>query len=820
MKAKTKVLALVMMLTFALTLCPISGFAAGTVDGLIIDDVTGCQVATAITTDLSLPAGYTWSSSDDSIIAIGAEADGVIPATVTRKNGVDQPVTLTASDGATTKDFDLVVLAKETKVIAAGTSAGGQQDVLTKFTKEASNFIDENATQTLTIAQEANGNYYQNYNFRNTKGYDVNELTVDEISLVNGAESVVIEFDFNYNQTLSNPVDLILSMPTMKNVRLARWRGDVTRIYFGNESNGAYTSYVSGWNHVKIELNMYTGAVAGTITNANGTVSKTSNCFNTTYTAQNFFDDSAVGVRRVFLAKGSSSADCGVFALDNFAVYAKLPSELSAADQKEYIESLNWSDYSNEDASSITTLSEIFGTDGGFINWSSDNSAITFADVKYTTTDESVSKIVGKTATVTRPDGKLNTNVVITATHKDGAEYGEKKFNVSVLPNNYSTDFNSNSSTVCQIVEDFENGTADENVAFAADEDFRGTGVSSWGSTNAGQFKYILDSDKGMVASLSGGDKRMLIKSGASGNTFNSATVGMEIKFTSGETAASYSRFRFYCAYPIADVYIKNGQIGIGLNNSSSPERVWYDVDTSDWMRIDIDTNFTSRTNDIYVNGVKLNSVPLTNWTYYATGNVENLVRTIRFDTNGTSEILLDNISVTCATNADKTKAEAAINAATVYFNEDTVTSALTLPVTGPKFASTVDFVNNGISMDGGATIAWTENGEAVTSLNPTSPMEHNYTLTATSGTETATGSVKIKGTPVIISVDEEGNVSLEGNTDGGTLIVATMDGDKLATVKAYTSFDGISVSNIESYKLIFIDSFANLAPLAFSISK
>lgn len=855
MKTKNKALALVLALMLALTLCPLSGFAAETtVDGLIIDDVTGSQVATAITGDLSLPAGYTWTSSDDSVIAIGTETEGVIPATVTRKLGEDRAVTLTASDGTNEKSFDVVVLAKEKVVIASGTSAGGEHDVLTA---KNTDWYKDDVNENLSIAQEADGNYYQKYDFTYANSnFDTHFLTNEQNEALTKSGKFVCEFDFMYDQNTQHlPVQFRVKVGD-KNLRFSSFNNG--SVYAGEPANGgnsislglsknssapAYS--LKEWTHVKYEFDLYTCLV--TLTMNNQTVSgycKYTDSENNNYIAPQAYLDEVLesGILGFGLIKGATNSDCGVFSLDNFCVYATDYTALSEADRADYIAGLSWSDFSDKDLSVMENGEIELDNLNGFLNWTAEGSGVVVEDMEYTNTDATVSHVYESKVTFTQPIGNTANSVILTASDANGT--AAKKFNISLMPADFTTDLDEDTTKDELLYTDFEEGIAGNAVnvyEFSKLADLTGdlrkvaTTTNPWGTVTgvAPTFTYVNDAEKGMAAKISGDKTYVYLKPGVQSSiNVQSALTGFDVKFSEGETANSYIQISLEGADTLYQVRVYSGKV-LFTNGANFAT---YSTDTSGWINIAVESNFASRTDNLYINGVKVNDAPLPSRAYSRKDGFSDNQRGIKIYPVSTAEALIDNIYSIANGDDDEALVQAAIEAVQVYY-KDAYMTGKNLETKGPKTVhGRINIAANGFASDAvskdvsgdydyvanntGADIVWSGKNVSENVFSPALPADYNLTVMATSGEKTASTEIAVKAAPVIISVDAEGNVTLSGNTEGGTLIVATMDGDKLSDAKVYTSFDSISVADIASYKLIFIDSIGNLAPLAYSISK
>ena len=114
-----------------------------------------------------------------------------------------------------------------------------------------------------------------------------------------------------------------------------------------------------------------------------------------------------------------------------------------------------------------------------------------------------------------------------------------------------------------------------------------------------------------------------------------------------------YSQNRLYCyrqGTTIADTY--------AISSFASEDG---------WIRVDIDNNNVSRTQQIYINGVALTEYSSPNTLYY-TASDNFPMRSVSFQLYGKGSVLLDNVATVRHTDSDLTKADAAIEAVKMYY--------------------------------------------------------------------------------------------------------------------------------------------------------
>ncbi len=172
---------------------------------LTVESFANGQIASSIVSDLVFPeiAGVTFSSSNPNAIT----DDGK----VTRHDANDVPVTITATDGVTTKTFDVVVLANSTGVLSQSDFYYPSGVDSTERTTAAlsgtgiNGWTMESTTGETTMVKKdaASGNQFMAFDF-NTSGKSPSvalNSSADELyfSFKVGLDNTDVEADYNYN---------------------------------------------------------------------------------------------------------------------------------------------------------------------------------------------------------------------------------------------------------------------------------------------------------------------------------------------------------------------------------------------------------------------------------------------------------------------------------------------------------------------------------------------------------------------------------------------------------------------------------------------
>lgn len=797
MKTLKKVLSLLVCLALFTTFVPVAMAEDVSVSTLTLEDITGHQPANMITEAIELPAGYTWTAEPAGVIDITTGA-------VTRKATKDVAVTLTAEAGGESKSFNLVVKSKMTNVLVGDSFAYDYAEDVNPI--EQSDFIFT-ATKTAVkhpILTEADGNSYYEMDWTYA-GSDVDSKNSKENRLRNvpvefkTADVLYVSYKYKYVGKSYGFLRIfpagVDTLATSIGYNGASFRYSSFEPYTGPAK--VYNSYAGNgtdvWQTAYLKYNV-------------DTMSFSISDDGKTYLAEktvrgDFSDKEDISLTNMSFKPASVGSDCGKLLIDDFVIYTESMDNLSDSDKEEYVDSeLDFTDLTDEKASYISKNLTLPAFDG-LVTW--------------TSSDESVIEVKEETGVIGTRDDNLFKPVILTAT------YGSKtkKFNLALAPADTTTVIKANSE--CELVEDFEGGTDGENIVLT-----QGTSVNTtkgWiaetSVVEGRNFEYEEDSEKGMVGKLtdSTGTAVSLVPGNASGAQYR-YTTGLDIKFAPENNTDSFK-------FSIAGA-IRHLEIIITKNNLRVYEDAYvytnkyrdYAINTNDWIRIEIDTNMASRTQEVFVNGVSVTNGPIKNGTYtqqYKTNVTNNTLRFLHFAATGETSAYIDNIAVAGHTNTDRSLADAGVKGAQVFY-ENTLISAKTLEASGPKWVTNV-LPDNTTFANSGAALIWSGNSVSENKFIPTKPGEYTLTVTATSGSETATGTVSIKGAPVIIG-EADGVFTLLGTKEGGKLIIAEYGGEgEMIGAKVYDTFENISVPD-GNYKAFFITDMSKLIPGAFAI--
>lgn len=428
-KVLKRILTLSLSLIFVMTLCPCFSVSAAdvtvlTAEALAVNPTAGNQVPTSIVADLSLPTdGITWTSSNPAVIS----NQGV----VTRPLAEDANVTLTANDGVATKEFNFVVKAKRTNVVAQDSfyyagleNANKDTDIIASMNGWS------NAASTLTTASqiktEADGNKYLELGLNVTGGVYLQwnkpvtankfKLDFDIMLTANDATG-----NAGYVTALLRGTDANGSAVSAQ-IKVAHITPD-SWFFWGEADNGAngiydyirldaskrlpasiefdltnktITGTLVGGGQKSYEGNSYTEAMYGYQSN-DQTVLKTEGVTFTTVEWVRFFSN---GSRNMDLDNFVLSADADVKASDiSFEM-------LTAQTPKAVTENLD-----------LTASNVYVNGMGGTINWASSNPGVVV--------------VSDNTAVVTRPINESE-NVTLTATVSKNGKTTTKDFTFTV----------------------------------------------------------------------------------------------------------------------------------------------------------------------------------------------------------------------------------------------------------------------------------------------------------------------------------------------------------------------------------------------------
>lgn len=800
-KRAISVLVAVFMLT---ALIPVMAQAADIAD-LTCEDIVGHQPANMITSALTLPEGYTWT----------AEPSGVINTTtgaVTRHALEDKAVVLTAEAGGETKNFELVIKSKKTKILTADTFAYDYEEGIVPVTQNDFIFTSIKTEDVNKILKEADGNSYfaldwtyngSDANIRNSKAVSLKNVSEDFAS----ADVVYISFKYKY---IGSNLAFMKLYPGDVNTQAAaigynsgtfgystKWQYDTPRITYSNYLADGTDAWKTAY--YKYDVTNNTGSISD-----DGVTWKAAKNLSTT----NFSTLENKALTQISLNPSSVGSDCGKLYVDDFVIYTESADNLTAEDIEEYIQDeISIENITSEKISAVTSNLTL-PTAGGLVTWTSSNEDVITSDGKIARSNDI--NAITRTATLT-------------------AEYdgGNKVYNIVTLPEYYDS--------VDALTIDFEEGIAGNAITPAmvtnlmAQATYKGWGGKE-NTTPSINYKY--DDNKGLVGEIV--------------NTDGTKSIG----YSAGGAIAAQ---RFITGFDLNLNQLGEGKFTVEMNGALTYQKLVftqntvtvsvdnttkvYEItpDANGWIRVDVDNNWAARSQNIYVNGVALTGT-LKNMIYTSAntnGHGGSPYRTIVFTINGAGSVLLDNITASKHVETLRQPAimaDAGLKAVELFYSDKFVEDGTVLEQVGPGplFGAATDIST---SLANQTTAHWTSatityDATCVTEgvFSADKPAEYVLNVTASAARKdnypsSTTGTITIKGAPVVIK-EANGNIEVSGASSGGTLIVAQYNEDgKMTSAKTYTTFENISVP-AESYKVFFIKDLSSLAPTAFVLEK
>lgn len=827
-KALKNILYLLVCLALVMTLVP-TAFADETssetsAETLTIEDIAGHQPANMITEKLTLPTGYTWSASPAGVINTTTGA-------VTRKPVEDQEVTLTATkSGGTTKSFTFVVKSKKTKVLIAesfaydyaeGTNATAQEDFIFKTAKTA---------VTHSVLKEGSGNSY----FHADWTYDASDTTAEnnndkknskKLSLrtlpegINAAEELYISFKYKYVKNAGTLDDAVAHMKLDTESKT-----DITAASFGfNKYSGNDNKYTfryavksisssSGWYYKDYTADgkddWKTAYYKYSLKDVSGAVSEDGVTYKDSVALiSDTLTDKALTA--FSFAPSASASNCGTVLLDDLIIYTESMDNLTTEEKQEYIDAeLDVTDLTAESAGAVTQDLTLPSFDG-LVTWES--------------SDTDVISVQGEKGVIGTRDKAIFKTATLTAT------YGTKtrKFNFAVAPADTTTEILGSKFNTIKLLEDFESVTDDMKVKIV--EGNKVDTTTGWTAEKATvedrNFGYFEDSEKGMVGQLDdlNGATVSLVPGKTAGSQFRH-TTGFDFKFSPANETDSFT-FDMNGACPIGKIVVTKNKVRVYQDvYTNGGLYTDYTVSTEGWIRVDIDTNMASRTQEIFINGVSLTGA-FKNGAYsqqYKSHAVSNSLRFLKFTAKGCTPVYIDNIAAVGHTNDDRSLADAGVKAAQVFYSDyisQPISQSKALEKTGPVLASAQLTDSTTFAATGGASLTWSGIGVTEYTFFPSAAGGCNLTVTAASGEETATGSVSLNAAPVVLAEDS-GKITVTKSDDtSGVLIVAEYDSNgRMTAATQYNSFTDVAAPT--AYKAFFVRSLQELIPLAFPLIK
>lgn len=746
------------------------------------------EPANAVTKKLELPSDFTWVSSDTSVI----DNDG----TVYRDATQDKEVTLTASDGTSTKRFDFTVLSKNSEIVYSNNFyyPDYADKAITNVSGWSYNDSNGNGNGAMASAiKVADGNY--NFNMKR-----VTEGTNDRIKYsfpAGTGDGTTVRFRIN-----ATGGNFILRFDTDANVNTSEIK------FVFNSSNKNYNAFYgstqfvntcgwsTGWVDVELKFDFSNSKVTitskgyssgGTLTTRTGTYDFTGTSKDTCLT------------QMVVMPYRNDGQDTE-YNMDDFTVIKEIDylANLTDAEKVAIVaEQITAESISSESLASVSKNLTLYDDD-------------TYANVVWRSSDETV---VSNNGVVTISD--VSKPATMTATITSGEKSVEKKFDLIVKESDPSNFYN--------LVEDFDG--------------LSNTGLSN--SSNSTLSYELSDKDSTNVAKFTttdSGTKWVSLKTtsnnGYTGNIRRYiAEADIKLVPNDGETENESTVYGIWLggatAHTELNINTKGGWTSIRTYGESTSSSTYKSVlsspEANEWQHVKIDLNLYSQTYDFYVENEKLFSTRIADADI--AGAASSPLRALQFSITKGGTLYLDNVSVREYTD-DASKVNAAIIQAKEY--------AQTLRADGeslPLFAgnaiykknSSGEIVDNVITND--AVISWNLAGIDKTAVESNSIGEQlTYTVTASAGT-TITEQVVLNTAPVRIVSVSDTSAELVGVLTGKTAIIAVYNTDKsLSDIRvvdaANANFDKITVSDDSEVKVFVLDNLTTLKPASYVFEK
>lgn len=811
-KVLTTLASLALVSALLLALCPMTIFAEG-LDDLTIESITNGQPANMITEALSLAEGYTWTASPAGVVDTATGA-------VTQDLAADKMVTLTADDGAgNTKDFSLTVKSKTTNVIYSDdfhypqlidwttvNNGNTYKSVLyfgsrtgTKFALRAPYAMDD-----VFVYDTTEKNYYLSADFNKASNQQVYYNVAPGNNVLNISFDAAGASSFDLFLQLTNTEDATKST----NVRFCRVTGNTIIASYGRSNSESITGAYDGtsWCQFTIQIDPVNGTFK--MKKPDGTWTTTASyMFDTSGNPVTAAQSNAIAALRIHKTSGGAAA--GALKLDNFSAYTTSIDNLTENEKLVYYQAQLAENAPTTESAAAVTGNLTLNTFGGAVTWETSNESVIETD-----------------GTVHRPTGAVAGQAVLTAKYNGTVL---KTYHFSVAPANFATV--AGSTTKSPAADDFEDGTAGNAVTYhpAAVSSIGGAANKKWQYNSAeALMTYASDSLRGMAAKLDNTAGATNMEFGYMCGAWNSYTdkrvaVGFDFK-PEPDTNFTYS---FNGSDKKIMIDFAAGQATVhSYTKTSTYFAKTVALPATDWVRVDIDINFASRTQMVYLNGTSVSGdIPMMQVHYDNELVDTSPVRNMSFTVGSGTSLLLDNVAVLSSTDTNADLADAGVKAAQVYFTTVGQCGTITLPSYGPASinAPQVDRLVNSpftTAEDGtkGAALSWTNGAESVTGYSNSTFAKPTLTVTATAGSATKTADITFDYAPVILAV-AGGKVTATGSTEGGKLIIAKYTDStktRLDSVVVSDTFENVEIG-AANYKVMFVNDLTRLQPIAFS---
>lgn len=824
---KGKLISMALAMILLLSMC---SFGVSAADAVTAESLANGQLTDCIVSNLALPEGYAWTSSNTDVIA----NDGKVTRPITQ----DETVTMTgAKEGSDALSFAFTVKARTTKVIDQYSFY--DPDKLNQAGNlSVGKWTNSGAAQDTPIQQETNGNYYlaQDYSTYNTvTTYTPAEPLTGKFTIGFDFQHAAVDPGLNVRvDYVGTPKNGAGEAKQVAGRNILGFATNTVRYYYNNSTLQAIGSPKSDqWNKLSLSFDMDQLSYDCSL---NPPVFKKTDIKLPLLDVENYSDYNWSITKIVIRRAGSTSAG-GTFQMDNFKICADnaLSDILGEMTDDEVAglcsEAITQDKLTTESAAAIRknltlpTLDQAYESRKVGLSWSSANPGISNTGV---VTPAALPQTGAVTATITAGEVTLTKTFEFTV-----APAGTKEFRDGYL----SRDFENTSATPAEDKIGVPSAIAAEyaaNVGGRSGKALKATlssagnniCVNTWseivyyGITTG---HYLISSD--LRLDLTGVEKPGRYYFQVEGNGVSAAAV---FDFSGAKPTLSLARGSYgaYASYAMPQK-IKDG----------------------DWFHIDINMNVISRSYDVFIDGVKLNPIPSAMNNAYdgrdrkpgKIGSAPMRKISLRFDAPGT--MYMDNVSVSEFTDADQSMAEAAVNAALITFAGYTlqelpltnkVASSLVLPAAGPndgKVYSETATEDNPVmySFSGGATLSYTANGAVVSgTYAPQAAGTTEFTVTAEKNGKSASGSFTRKTAPVVVdsvTYDEDKttvqSIALSGRLQGKVIIAAyDQEGNILKETKVYDAAASIEANYSipqDCYIRVYVMDVSSVKPLSFA---
>lgn len=875
-KTMAKFLSVVCVIALAFSVCTFSVMAEETVLGALTAEKLAVsngvnQLPTCIVNNLTLPEidGVTWSSSNPAVLA----ADG----TVTRPVEEDANVTLTATAGEETKSFNFTVKAYTTEVDYQDSFAYASRDAFVSQNPKNTPWYTSAADTTSVIATDADGNQYVAFDFEENAAYKQTNMSI---------ENNVVYMELDVKGQKDKVIDAAITV-TGKNVTDD---SAVSYTFYCFRSNGGqlrmpFQSYTENdellWNkgysfgacqdtfvHLKIRMDFTKKEIY--ITGADGIeygpipmcaekwYSTPSNLAPATVRSDAIVFDT---VTKFEIKRAGGSTPAGTFSVDNLVLYTEKSVDEALLDapaeqQFDYIISDLEEKFPLTDNAGITSARTFdLPTYGGIVSWTDANG-----------------NTLGESVTLTQNQTTFNTGKLIATIAPAGSEAKTYTYAYSVLP--AGTSVRTKNGTYKDLFNfdgDWEapqtmNSTAHTNMEFkvyGTTGDPVPEGVI-W-TTEYESDAEVANKVAKFVNHTTPADEndkavqQVSLTQGGVGQANMRMQIGTDFKLVEGDEVSITVTGPDKGVVPVT-INFENGTItlsersndvvkGNNTDFSYTYNLADYGVTKDSWNRFEIDYSTVGFLYDIYLNGNKVNSIPMNLCCVNGQGNYwSNTFRFFNVEIPAGSTVLLDNVTVaeTADANANalvegtmrRIEKNFAVDSA--FANGDTLYNDLlgkgALPA--PAYISSDGVTNNYTDRCKSPAISWKLDGVALAEVDDRVPLSftgmgtHTLEVTVSSGAVSDTKSFEITGAPVALRVlgTLVPGVKLGSDISGKLIVAQYTDSTMkvLDNVRIYKYTNGVNETGAFVYKdkdyvkpnsrLFFISD--NFAPIAFDVAK